>query len=123
MRATTIEWSLVALIPIYVLVICAAAVIARSMLRKHGGRVRIWVPPAIFMSIEVSQHSSNRKQREAAEEAASRRDFSLQSDHSLSEDEDEAPVSLLSGTVTDNRKTLPSGGGGGRNASQSRQTG
>jgi hypothetical protein len=61
MKATAIVWSLVAFIPIYVLVIGAAVCMARYLLRERTGRIRIWVPPAIFITIEVGQRRRGRK--------------------------------------------------------------
>lgn len=55
MGATAIYWSLVALIPIYVIAITMALAIARYLFRDKDGEVRIWIPPAIFIAIKVGQ--------------------------------------------------------------------
>jgi hypothetical protein len=60
MGATAIVWSLVALVPIYALVISAAVAVSRYLFRERGGEVRIWVPPAIFVIIKVEAHNESK---------------------------------------------------------------
>jgi len=59
MGATAVVWSLVALVPIYALVISAAMAVSRYLLRERGGEVRIWVPPAIFVVIKIEPHNES----------------------------------------------------------------
>jgi hypothetical protein len=64
MGATAIVWSLVALTPIYVLYILIAVAVARYVLRDRGGKVRIWIPPAIFITIEIAQQNKSNRDEE-----------------------------------------------------------
>lgn len=57
MGATAIAWSLVALSPIYGLCILVSAAVARHLFRDRGGKLRIWIPPAIFITIEIAEPS------------------------------------------------------------------
>jgi hypothetical protein len=55
MGATAIVWSLVALTPIYGFYILVAVAVARHLFRDRGGKFRIWIPPAIFITIEIAE--------------------------------------------------------------------
>ena len=61
MGATAIIWSLVALIPIYVVAIIAAIAVVRCLFRDRDGEIRIWIPPAIFIAIQIGQHDDSKR--------------------------------------------------------------
>jgi hypothetical protein len=64
MGATATLLSLVAQTSIAVLYILVATVVARYLLRNRGGKIRIWIPPAIFITIEITQPNKSDQDEE-----------------------------------------------------------